>query len=160
MHRALQEPTFVNDKKAILFIFSQPWCGACTKLKASFMEEGEKLLDVSKNFLLVNVGGDDNNKFGVTTPLVWHIGLQISLPTFTWLSGPSMKCSHGKTNVSCMQTAVGDSYSIPHVVNCRRSLHLMGVTFRASSLPSQTGHCEQTSRTRVPKGSTSISTTA
>ncbi|CAL8469234.1 g8775 [Coccomyxa elongata] len=60
----LLEPTFVNDKKAILFIFSQPWCGACTKLKASFMEEGEKLLDISKEFLLINVGGDDNNKFG------------------------------------------------------------------------------------------------
>lgn len=67
IHSALQEPTFVNDRKAILFIFSQPWCGACTKLKASFMEEGEKLLDISKDFLLINVGGDDNNKFGVTT---------------------------------------------------------------------------------------------
>ncbi|BDA45019.1 probable thioredoxin domain-containing protein 12 [Coccomyxa sp. Obi] len=60
----LLDPTFVNDKKAILFIFSQPWCGACTKLKASFMEDGEKLLDISKDFLLINVGGDDNNKFG------------------------------------------------------------------------------------------------
>ena len=55
----------MNDKKAILFIFSQPWCGACTKLKANFMQDGEKLLDISKDFLLINVGGDDNNKFGV-----------------------------------------------------------------------------------------------
>ncbi len=55
----------MNDKKAILFIFSQPWCGACTRLKANFMEDGEKLLDISKDFLLINVGGDDNNKFGV-----------------------------------------------------------------------------------------------
>ncbi|KAK9907999.1 hypothetical protein WJX75_001281 [Coccomyxa subellipsoidea] len=60
----LLDPTFVNDKKAILFIFSQPWCGACTKLKANFMQDGEKLLDISKDFLLINVGGDDNNKFG------------------------------------------------------------------------------------------------
>ncbi len=55
----------MNDKKGILFIFSQPWCGACTKLKANFAEEGDKLLDISKEFLLINVAGDDNTQFGV-----------------------------------------------------------------------------------------------
>jgi thiol-disulfide isomerase/thioredoxin len=54
-----------NDKP-ILYLFNQPWCGACNKLKENFQLEGDKLLSLSKRFLMVNVGGDDNNLFGVS----------------------------------------------------------------------------------------------
>ena len=40
-------------------------CGACKRLKEDFEANGEKLLELADSFLMINVGGDDNNKFDV-----------------------------------------------------------------------------------------------
>ena len=49
-----------------MYIFSQPWCGACKGLKEDFLRSSGELLTVSKKFVMVNVGGDDNKSFGVS----------------------------------------------------------------------------------------------
>ncbi len=53
--------------KPVMYLFSQPWCGACKRLKADFEANGDALLAVSAEFIMVNVHGDDNKKFGVRT---------------------------------------------------------------------------------------------
>lgn len=55
-----------TNTKPILYLFNQPWCGACNKLKEAFQKEGDSLVELSKQFVMVNVGGDDNNLFGVS----------------------------------------------------------------------------------------------
>lgn len=50
-----------------MYLFNQPWCGACNALKTDFQENEENMLEISKNFILVNVGGDDNNNFSVSS---------------------------------------------------------------------------------------------
>ena len=54
-----------RNSKPIMYMFNQPWCGACKKLKETFQQEGDKISKLSEKFILVNVGGDDNNAFGV-----------------------------------------------------------------------------------------------
>ena len=51
-----------------MYLFSQPWCGACKRLKADFEANGDVLVPISKQFLMVNVHGDDNKMFGVRSP--------------------------------------------------------------------------------------------
>ena len=51
--------------KPVMYLFSQPWCGACKRLKADFGANGDALLAISAEFIMVNVHGDDNKKFGV-----------------------------------------------------------------------------------------------
>eukprot|EP00884_Botryococcus_braunii_P022689 jgi/Botrbrau1/9103/Bobra.0305s0010.1 len=53
-----------SNKKPVMYLFNQPWCGACNNLKQDFQENEEDMLEISKNFILVNVGGDDNDAFG------------------------------------------------------------------------------------------------
>ena len=48
-----------------MYLFAQPWCGACKRLKADFEANGEALVPVSKEFIMVNIYGDDNKMFGV-----------------------------------------------------------------------------------------------
>ena len=55
-----------NDKPILLF-FNQPWCGACNHLKNNLKLEGAKLKHMSENFLLINVAGEDNNSFDVSS---------------------------------------------------------------------------------------------
>ncbi len=52
-----------------MYLFSQPWCGACKRLKADFEANGDVLVPISKQFLMVNVHGDDNKMFGVRGPV-------------------------------------------------------------------------------------------
>ena len=54
-----------SNTKPIMYLFNQPWCGACKRLKETFQQEGERISKLSEKFILVNVGGDDNNAFGV-----------------------------------------------------------------------------------------------
>ena len=54
-----------HNTKPIMYLFNQPWCGACKRLKETFQQEAEKIAKLSEKFILVNVGGDDNNAFGV-----------------------------------------------------------------------------------------------
>lgn len=35
-------------------------------MKEAFQKEGDSLVELSKQFVMVNVGGDDNNLFGVS----------------------------------------------------------------------------------------------
>jgi thiol-disulfide isomerase/thioredoxin len=66
-----------SNKKPVMYLFNQPWCGACNALKADFKENEDDMLEISKNFILINVGGDDNNDFAVkhTLLLLGHIEL-------------------------------------------------------------------------------------
>lgn len=48
-----------------MYLFAQPWCGACKRLKADFEANGEALVPISKEFIMVNIYGDDNKMFGV-----------------------------------------------------------------------------------------------
>lgn len=48
-------------------------CGACNRLKEDFKADGEKLKELADSFLMINVGGDDNNKFDVRLPLSRYI---------------------------------------------------------------------------------------
>ena len=54
-----------HNTKPIMYLFNQPWCGACKRLKETFQQEGDKISKLSQKFILVNVGGDDNSGFGV-----------------------------------------------------------------------------------------------
>lgn len=54
-----------SNTKPIMYLFNQPWCGACKRLKETFQQEGDRISKLSEKFILVNVGGDDNNAFGV-----------------------------------------------------------------------------------------------
>ena len=54
-----------HNTKPIMYLFNQPWCGACKRLKETFQQEGDKISKLSQKFILVNVGGDDNSAFGV-----------------------------------------------------------------------------------------------
>ena len=54
-----------HNSKPIMYLFNQPWCGACKRLKETFQQEGDKISKLSQKFILVNVGGDDNSAFGV-----------------------------------------------------------------------------------------------
>ena len=54
-----------HNTKPIMYLFNQPWCGACKRLKETFQQEGDKITKLSQKFILVNVGGDDNSAFGV-----------------------------------------------------------------------------------------------
>ena len=47
-----------------MYLFNQPWCGACKRLKQTFQDEGATIAKLSEKFILVNVGGDDNSAFG------------------------------------------------------------------------------------------------
>ena len=51
-----------------MYLFNQPWCGACKRLKQTFQDEGATIAKLSEKFILVNVGGDDNSAFGVRMP--------------------------------------------------------------------------------------------
>ena len=52
-----------------MYLFAQPWCGACKRLKADFEANGEALVPISKEFIMVNIYGDDNKMFGVKSAL-------------------------------------------------------------------------------------------
>ena len=54
-----------HSDKPVMYLFAQPWCGACKRLKADFEANGEALVPISKEFLMVNIYGDDNKMFGV-----------------------------------------------------------------------------------------------
>jgi thiol-disulfide isomerase/thioredoxin len=58
---------WASNTKPVMYVFNQPWCGACNALKSDFQENGENLKELSNSFVLVNVAGDDNNSFKVTT---------------------------------------------------------------------------------------------
>ncbi|KAK9825893.1 hypothetical protein WJX81_002516 [Elliptochloris bilobata] len=53
-----------TSDKPVMYLFSQPWCGACKRLKADFEANSDSLVPISKEFLMVNVHGDDNKMFG------------------------------------------------------------------------------------------------
>ncbi|CAL5229855.1 g13265 [Coccomyxa viridis] len=61
---ALQAMDLSHNTKPIMYLFNQPWCGACKRLKETFQQEGDKISKLSQKFILVNVGGDDNSGFG------------------------------------------------------------------------------------------------
>ena len=69
-----------RNTKPIMYLFNQPWCGACKRLKETFQEEGDKILKLSQKFILVNVGGDDNNAFGVRLAFVCETRRKLLLP--------------------------------------------------------------------------------
>ena len=60
-----QSVDLAHNTKPIMYLFNQPWCGACKRLKQTFQDEGATVAKLSEKFILVNVGGDDNSAFGV-----------------------------------------------------------------------------------------------
>lgn len=72
----MQAMDLKRNTKPIMYLFNQPWCGACKRLKQTFQEEGDKILKLSQKFILVNVGGDDNSAFGVRLAficVIWRL---------------------------------------------------------------------------------------
>lgn len=49
-----------SNSKPVCFFITQPWCGACKKLKASFVETGDDLVSASQQYIMVSIDGDDN----------------------------------------------------------------------------------------------------
>ena len=70
----LQQKLTGNEGKPILLFFNQPWCGACNRLKDNLKQEGKKLKDIAKDFLLINVAGEENNSFDVRMLACLHAG--------------------------------------------------------------------------------------
>lgn len=64
----MQTVDLAHNTKPIMYLFNQPWCGACKRLKQTFQDEGATIAKLSEKFILVNVGGDDNSAFGVRMP--------------------------------------------------------------------------------------------
>ena len=62
-----------HSDKPVLYLFAQPWCGACKRLKADFEANGEALVPISTEFVMVNVYGDDNKMFGVSFALKCYV---------------------------------------------------------------------------------------
>jgi hypothetical protein len=48
-----------------MYLFNQPWCGTCKSLRAEFTDNGAGIENMAKKFIMVNVGGDDNDLYGV-----------------------------------------------------------------------------------------------
>lgn len=65
----IQEFDWASNTKPVMYLFNQPWCGACNALKAGFQENSENIKELSESFVLVNVAGDDNNLFQVISLL-------------------------------------------------------------------------------------------
>lgn len=58
---------FSKNDKPIMYLLTQPWCGACKRLKRTFVEEGQPKLTmetVSKQYIMVSVDGKENDKLG------------------------------------------------------------------------------------------------
>lgn len=55
-----QAKDLTSNTKPVCFFITQPWCGACKKLKASFVETGDDLVSASQQYIMVSIDGDDN----------------------------------------------------------------------------------------------------
>eukprot|EP00892_Ulva_mutabilis_P005066 jgi/Ulvmu1/2931/UM149_0010.1 len=53
-----------TNTKPIAVLLTQPWCGACKRLKATMIENGERLVEVSKRYVMVTVDGKENEDMG------------------------------------------------------------------------------------------------
>ena len=52
-----------SNNKPLLYLFSMPTCGACKRLKAEFTgKAGKDLVRASRNYLMINISGDEENK--------------------------------------------------------------------------------------------------
>eukprot|EP00192_Tetraselmis_astigmatica_P014411 CAMPEP_0117673940 /NCGR_PEP_ID=MMETSP0804-20121206/14759_1 /TAXON_ID=1074897 /ORGANISM="Tetraselmis astigmatica, Strain CCMP880" /LENGTH=173 /DNA_ID=CAMNT_0005482749 /DNA_START=89 /DNA_END=610 /DNA_ORIENTATION=+ len=52
-----------SNTKPLLYLVSQPWCGACKRLKGEFTGSGGNLIeDLSKSFIMVGVSGDTSTQ--------------------------------------------------------------------------------------------------
>ncbi|KAK9811440.1 hypothetical protein WJX72_003926 [[Myrmecia] bisecta] len=49
---------YASNTKPIVHIFSQPWCGACKRLKEDFTNNGQSVVDASSDFVMVSIGGE------------------------------------------------------------------------------------------------------
>ena len=52
-----------SNTKPLLYLFSKPTCGACKRLKAEFIgKAGKDLVRASRDYLMINISGDEENK--------------------------------------------------------------------------------------------------